>query len=129
MPEVVPEDVEDGIEADEEHDMLYGAEDGQWLSATPKSGVPPGNAELEPEVKRRKLANICRSKSRFATMLRLQKYDGSIQKRTKMLDQEFGKNGDNNEEVTSIIEKLTDCKDMPTLHVEEEKWADMMSMA
>ena len=56
----------------------------------------------------------------------MQQYDRS----TKMLlDLELGPKRHNHEEVTSIIGKLTDRKDMPALNVEDEKWADMSRSA
>ena len=85
VPELSPEDVEVGVEADEEHDVLYGPEAGESETTRLKSSVPEGNLEHEPEAKRRKLANVHRSKARFTQVLRLQKYDGSMQKVTKML--------------------------------------------
>ena len=88
--------------------------------------MPEGNLEREPEAKRRKLANVHRSKARFTQVLRLQKYDGSLQKVTKMLlDLEFGKTKDHHENVTSIVEKLAGRKDMCTPHDDDEKCADM----
>ena len=111
MPEVVPDDVGNG-----------GAENEESESAGHVSFVSPGSEELEPEAKNRKLANINRSKARITQVLSLQKYDGSMQKMTKMVpDLEFGENREKNEEV--IIEKLTDRKDMSTPHG-DEKWAD-----
>ena len=91
VPELSPEDVEVGVEADEEHDILYEPEAGESETTRLKSSVPEGNLEHEPEAKRRKLANVHRSKARFTQLLRLQKYDGSLQKVTKMLpDLEYG---------------------------------------
>ena len=85
VPELSPEDVEVGVEADEEHDALYGPEAGESETTRLKSSVPEGNLEHEPEAKRRRHANVHRSKARFTQVLRLQKYDGSLQKVTKML--------------------------------------------
>ena len=115
-----------GVEADVGHDVVYGPEVGESENTRIKSSVPEGNLEHEPEAKRRKLANVHRSKARFTQVLRLQKYDGSLQKMTKMLlDLEFGKARDHRESVTSIIENLADLKDMCTPHDDDEKWADM----
>ena len=120
VPELSPEEV--GVEADEEHDVLYGPEAGESETTRLTSSVPEGNLEHEPEAKRRKLANVHRSEARLTQVLRLQKYDGSLQKVTKMLlDLEFGKTKDHHENVTSIVEKLADRKDM----CNDEKWADM----
>ena len=44
-PEVSPEDVEVGVEADEEHDVLYGPEAGESETTRLKSSVPEGNLE------------------------------------------------------------------------------------
>ena len=113
------------VEADEEHDVLDGPEAGESETTRFKSSVLEGNLGHESEAKRRKLANFHRSKARFTQVLRLQKYDGSVQKVTKMLlDLEFGKMKDHHEDVTSIVEKLADRKDMCTPH-DDEKWADM----
>ena len=121
VPELSPEDVAVGVEADEEHDVLYGPETGESETTRLKSSVPEGNLEHEPEAKRRKLANVHRSQPRFTQVLRLQKYDGSLQKVTKMLlDLEFGKTKDHHENVTSIVEKLADRKDMCTPHDDDE---------
>ena len=80
----------------------------------------------EPEAKRRKLANVHRNKARFTHVLRMQKYDGSLQKMTKMLlDLEFDKTRDDRENVTSIIEKLSDRKEMCTRLDDDAKWAGM----
>ena len=88
--------------------------------------MPEGNLEHEQEAKRRKLANVHRSKARFTQALRSQKYDGSLRNMTKMLlDSEFGKTRDHRENVTSIIEKLADPKGTCTLHDGDAKWADM----
>ena len=71
-------------------------------------------------------ANVHRSKASFTQVPRLQNYDGSLQKMTKMLlDLEVGKTRDHRENVTSIIENLADRKDMCTPHDDDEKWADM----
>ena len=119
MPDLSPEDVEVGIEADEEHDVQYGP--GESETTRLKSSVPEGNLEHEPEAKKRKLANVHRSKARFAQVLKLQNYNGSLQKVTKMLlDLELGKTKDHHENVTSIVEKLV-CSP----HDDDEKWADM----
>ena len=120
------EDVEVGVEADEEHDVLYGPEAGESEDTRPEASVPEGNPEHEPKDKRRKLANVHASKARFAQVVRLQKYDGSLQKMTKMLlDLEFGKTRDHRENVTSVIEKLADRKGLCTPHNDDEKWADL----
>ena len=42
-----------------------------------------------------------------------------------LLDLEFSKTRDHRENVTSIIEKLADRKDMLTPHDDDAKWADM----
>ena len=42
-----------------------------------------------------------------------------------LLDLEFGKTKDHHEDVTSIVEKLADRRDMCTPHDDDEKWADM----
>ena len=123
VPVSSPEDVEVGVEADEEHNVLYGPEAGESENIRPEASVPEGNPAHEPEVKRRKLANVHGSKARFAQVLRSQKCDGSLQKMTKML-MEFGKKRDHHENVTNVIEKLTDRKDTCTPH-NNEKWADM----
>ena len=123
VPELSPEDVEVGVEADVEHDVLYG----------PEAGEIQGNLERNPEARRRMLANVHRSKARFTQVLRLQKHDakqedGSLQEMTKMLlDLEFGKTRDHRENVTSIIDNLADQKDMRTPHDDDEKWADMFT--
>ena len=120
------EDVEVGVAADEEHDVLYGPEAGESETNMLKSSVLEGNLGHEPEAKRRKPANVHRSKARFTQVLRLQKYDGSLQKMTKMLlNLEFGMTKDHHENVKSIVEKLADRKDMCTPHDDDEKWADM----
>ena len=76
-----------------------------------------GKLEHEPEAKRRKLANVHRSKAIFTKVLNSQKYGGSLQNMTEMLlDLELGKERDHGENVTSIIQKLADQKDMFTLH-------------
>ena len=116
VPVSSPEDVEVGVEADENHDVVYGPEDGESEDMRPEASVPKGNLEHEPEAKRRRLANVHGSKERFAQVLRLQKYDGSF---------EEGDQRDHRENVTSIIEKLNDWKDMCTPHNDDEKWADM----
>ena len=69
--------LEVGVEADEEHDVLYGPEAGKSEDTRPEASVPEGNPEHEPEAKRRKLANVHGSKARFAQVLRSQKYDDS----------------------------------------------------
>ena len=121
-----PEDVEVGVEADEEHDVLYGPEAGKPEDTRPEASVPEGNPDNESEAKRRKLANVHGSKARFAQVLRSQKYDGFLQNMTKMLhDLEFGKTRDHRENVTTVVEKLADRKDMCTPHNNDEKWADM----
>ena len=83
VPELSPEDVEVGVEADVEHDVLYGPEAGESETTRLKSSVPEGNLEHEPEAKRRKLANVHRRKARFTQVLRLQT--------NVLLDLEFGK--------------------------------------
>ena len=42
-----------------------------------------------------------------------------------LLDLEFGKTKDHHLNVTSIVEKLADRKDMCTPHDDDAKWADM----
>ena len=74
-----PEDVEVGVEADEEHDVLNRPEAEESETTRLKSSVPEGNLEHEQEAKRRKLANVHRSKARFTQVLRLQRYDGCNQ--------------------------------------------------
>ena len=111
-PKLSPEDIEVGVEADEEHDVLYEAGESETIRL--KSSVPEGNLEHEPKATRRKLANVHGSKARVTQVLRLQKYDRSLQKMTKMLlDLEFGKT------------RETDRKDVCTPHDDDEKWADM----
>ena len=82
VPVSSPEDVEVGVEADEEHDVLYGPEVGKSEDTRPEASVLDGNPEHEPEAKRRKLANVHGSKARFAQVLRSQKYAGSLQETT-----------------------------------------------